>query len=543
MVYLEQSASLSFDESRMPDAQILRGNVRFRHDSALMYCDSAYFFQKSNSLHAFGNVRLVQGDSLQGYGDVLYYDGNSKIAKFRRHVRLVHRGTVLTTDSLNYDRVKDIAYYFLGGKIKDSLNTLTSDWGQYTPYDKQALFKGGVKLVHPKFTLESDTLFYNTGTYQALLVSPTRIVYKKQTTILSTYGWYNTKTERSMLFKRSRIIHSDGKSLTGDTIYYDKRMGYGYVLGNMQSVDSTHHLTLTGDRGEVWDKEDYGYATDSAMLVDWSDTTKYTYMHADTLYTAEKPYTTFRLTKVDSVFRDSVWVLPVSDTIWVDTSYVDVRAYKNVRVYREDVQMVCDSSHYNGRDSITTLCGNPVCWNEEQQISADTILIFFKNKDVDRIQGIGNSIAIKKEDEQEFNQLAGHEVCAYLKDGDIHIVDVLGNAETIFYPREEDSTFVGLNKTQSSFIKVYFVDRNINRVVFTTATTGVMIPFSQATNEDRYLVTYFWAEHERPRQPSDIFLRPQRTPRPSAQSASVNTEEEESDKKSRDRTKKRNTNN
>jgi hypothetical protein len=205
--------------------------------------------------------------------------------------------------------------------------------------------------------------------------------------------------------------------------------------------------------------------------------------------------------------------------------------------------MICDSSHYNGRDSITTLSGDPICWNEEQQISADTILIYFKNKDVDRIQGKGNSIAIKKEDEQEFNQLAGHEIQAYLKDGDIHMVDVLGNAETIFYPREEDSTFVGVNKTQSSFIKVYFVDRKINRVVFTTATTGVMVPMSQATNEDRYLVPYFWAEHERPRQPSDIFLHPQRTPRPKAQSASVEADEEEkTDTKAKDKSKKRNTN-
>jgi hypothetical protein len=294
----------------------------------------------------------------------------------------------------------------------------------------------------------------------------------------------------------------------------------------MQSVDSTHSLTLYGDRGEVWDRENYGYATDSAMLIDWLDTTKYTYMHADTLYTAQKPYTTFRLVPVDSVLRDSVWVQPDPDTIWVDTSYVDVRAYNNVRVYRDDVQMICDSSHYNGRDSITTLSGDPICWNEEQQISADTILIYFKNKDVDRIQGKGNSIAIKKEDEQEFNQLAGHEIQAYLKDGDIHMVDVLGNAETIFYPREEDSTFVGVNKTQSSFVKIFFEDRNIHHVLFTTATTGVMIPMSQTTDQDRYLLTFFWADHERPRQPSDIFLHPQRTSRPDAQSASAVDEEE-----------------
>ena len=244
MVYLERSETLSFDEKRLPAAQILRGNVRFRHDSALMFCDSAYFFQKDNSLHAFGHVHLVQGDSLEGFGDVLYYNGNTKIARFRRNVRLIHKGTELTTDSLNYNRAKDIAYYFSGGTIKDRLNTLTSVWGQYVPSKDQAIFRDEVQLVHPKFTLNTDTLEYNTATYQADLVCPTRILYEEETTILSSNGWYNTRTEHSMLLDRSQIIHADGMTLTGDTIYYDKQSGYGNVRGHMESVDSTHHTTL-----------------------------------------------------------------------------------------------------------------------------------------------------------------------------------------------------------------------------------------------------------------------------------------------------------
>ena len=132
MVYLERSQTLSFDEKRLPDVQILKGDVCFRHDSAWMYCDSAYFFEKDNSLHAFGHVHLVQGDSLEGFGDVLYYYGDTKLAKFRRNVRLLHDGSTLTTDYLNYDRVKDVAYYFEGGMIEDNINTLTSVRGQYT---------------------------------------------------------------------------------------------------------------------------------------------------------------------------------------------------------------------------------------------------------------------------------------------------------------------------------------------------------------------------------------------------------------------------
>ena len=237
MVYLEHSETLSFDEKRLPDVQILKGNVRFRHDSVWMYCDSAYFFEKQNSLHAFGHVHLVQGDSIEGFGDILYYNGNTKLARFRNHVKLIHNEeTTLTTDSLDYDRMRNIAYYFSGGMIEDSLNTLTSLWGQYTPDDNQALFKGEVQLEHPKFVLNADTLCYNTESYQADLVSKTRIVYEHETTILSSNGWYNTQTEHSMLLDRSLILHADGMTLTGDTIYYDKQAGYGKVYGNMPVV-------------------------------------------------------------------------------------------------------------------------------------------------------------------------------------------------------------------------------------------------------------------------------------------------------------------
>ena len=186
MVYLERSETLNFDQERIADAQILIGNVLFRHDDALMYCDSAYFYENSNSLDAFGNVRLVQGDTLLGFGDVLYYDGNTKIARLRKHVKLIHgrvdeNPTILTTDSLNYDRQADVAYYFRGGEVKDSLNTLTSIRGKYYPKSKEAVFSQTVKLVNPKFVLTSDTLLYNTETKVTNLVSPTLIIYEKET--------------------------------------------------------------------------------------------------------------------------------------------------------------------------------------------------------------------------------------------------------------------------------------------------------------------------------------------------------------------------
>ena len=177
--------------------------------------------------------------------------------------------------------------------------------------------------------------------------------------------------------------------------------------------------------------------------------------------------------------------------------------------------------HYEVKDSLATLCGNPVCWNQSNQVSADTIRMYFKNNELDYIHGFGNTIAIKQEGELEYDQLAGKEMFAYIRDGEMYLVDVQGNAETIFFPREEDGSYLGVNKTQSSFVKVYLREQTIDHVVFTSATTGVMIPMSKATEEDKFLPTFFWASAERPLKPGDVFLNPERTPRPNAQAISA----------------------
>ena len=543
LVYLEHSETLSFDEKRLPDAQILRGNVRFRHDSVLMYCDSAYFFEKENPLHAFGHVHMVQGDTLEGFGDLLFYNGNTKIARLRRHVRLIHQETTLTTDSLNYDRKRNIAYYFSGGMIEDSLNTLTSQWGQYTPDNHQAIFRGEVKLLNPKFTLTADTLGYNTESYQSDLVGPTTILYEEETTILSTNGWYNTQSELSMLLDRSQIIHADGMMLTGDTIYYDKAQGYGRCIGNIESVDSTNSMTLYGHKGEVWEKNNRAYVTDSAMLQDWSDSTAYTYMHADSLWTEEVPYQIYTLRERDSILIDSVLTAQAPDTIWSDTTYQQLRAFRNVRIYREDIQAVCDSARYHGRDSLITLYGLPICWSDESQISADQIDIYIKNEDVDYLYGQGNAIAIMQEGMTEFNQMAGKEMYAYVREGDVYLVDVRGNAETVFYPQEDDGTYVGVNRTQSSFVKVYLNNRQIDHVVFTTSTTGVMIPLDQALESEKQLSGFFWAEMERPHSPEDIFSHPERTNRPVAGTISAASSPDDEEEEEEEKEENRNSNN
>jgi lipopolysaccharide export system protein LptA len=476
LVYLENSETLSFDKILNPDVQVLKGNVRFRHDNALMFCDSAYFLEKANSLNAFGHVRIVQGDTLFVYGDMLYYDGNTKLGRLRHNVRLVNRKTNLTTDSLNFDRAANLAYYYTGGKITDPLNNLSSMWGQYSPASNEALFKKNVKLKNKNFTLESDTLAYNTKTSIANIVGETHIIYNKETDIYSHRGWYNTNNERMMLLNRSLIKHKDGKTMIGDTIFYDKKSKYGEGFTNVLLNDTVQKSSLLGDYIFYNEKTEMGLATDSALLIDWSSKDSM-FVHADSLYRIK------------------------------DSTYNTVHGHYNVRFFRNDVQGLCDSLSYSTRDSVMNMYGQPVIWADNNQLSGNLVRGFTKNKKVEHIQIQGAAMAIQQEDSLYFNQLAGKEIIAYIDSSQVRKVNVKGNAETLYYPKDsKDSTILGINKTQSSFVFMYLKNKKIERILMTSASTGSMYPLNQLKEDELYLKNFLWLEKERPLKKEDVFL-------------------------------------
>ncbi len=489
-IRLLHSDSLNYDQSRNNAAKILRGNVVFKHDDAILYCDSAYFYESANSLDAYGHVRMLQGDSIFVYGEILFYNGNTRIAELKHHVRMVHQSYTLTqlaADSVTYNRNQGIAYFTRGGVIKDEVNTLRATRGQYTPNTHQSIFYDNIHLTHPKFILEADTLHYNTSSHIAQLQGPTNIDYEAETHIFSTRGWYNTQTEQSMLLDRSIVTHQTGQTMTGDTIFYDKRNKFGRLFGQMHLTDSAQQKTLYGNYGEMWEKDKRGYATKQALLVDWSDSI-WTYMHGDTLRTEDIPY------------QDTV-------TNWV-------RGYRNVRIYRTDAQAVCDSASWMEADSILRLYYDPVSWQDDMQFSADSVQIYIENGTVARICGQGNAFAVQHEVKDYYNQCAGKEMTAYIEDDTLRRVDINANAQTIFFPKEDDGSYVGMNVTESNFIKVFFEHKEVDHSVFTSQSKCTLYPMNKIPGGKDRLSAFFWAANERPRKPGAVLKHPKRTKRP-----------------------------
>ena len=279
LIHLLHSDELYFNQRINRDAQILVGNVRFRHDEVILTCDSALYYQQSNSFDAFGNVHMNQGDTLTLVSDVLFYDGTNQLARARYNVVLTHNQTLLYCDSLDYDRLYELGYFFNGGRLVDGDNTLVSEWGQYSPPTHEAVFNYNVDLKTPKSTLISDTLHYNTQSGWARIVGPSNID-NGDNHIYSENGSYDTRGERVYLLDRS-IVSNKGVSIEGDSLYYQSDSTLSKAYGNVVYIDRDNSNELRGNYVLYSDSLGYAEAADSAICIDYSQRDTF-YIHADT---------------------------------------------------------------------------------------------------------------------------------------------------------------------------------------------------------------------------------------------------------------------
>ena len=466
------------DKVKLPDVQILIGSVKLRHDSMYMYCDSALIYEKTNSVEAFDNVRMEQGDTLFIYGDYLYYDGMTQIAQLRNNVKMINRNTTLLTDSLNYDRLYDLGYYFEGGTLMDEENVLTSDWGEYSPATKQSVFNHEVKLVNPRFVLTSDTLKYNTQSKVATILGPSDIV-SDNNHIYSERGIYNTLMEQAELLDRS-VLTNQGKKMTGDSLFYDRKLGYGEAFIDVKLTDSINRNMLTGDYCFYNELTDSALATKRAVAIDYSqgDTL---FMHADTFQLI-----TFNL-QTDSVYRLT-------------------KAYHKVRMYRIDLQGVCDSLVYDTQDSCLTMYENPILWNQGQQLLGEEIKIYMNDSTIDWAHIINQALTVQQKDSIHYNQVAGKEMKAFFENGEMRRVEVIGNVQIAFYPEEEkDSTMLGFNSSEGSLLHLFLKDRKMEKGKMIGKSNGVLYPMDQIPPEKLRLPTFAWFDYIRPLNKEDIF--------------------------------------
>jgi lipopolysaccharide export system protein LptA len=477
-VYLVHADNLHYDQYRNGDAQILDGHVHFRHVGANLYCDSAHFYEQSNSFEAFGHVRMVQGDTLSLVSDYAYYDGNDQLAQARYNVVLKHRKTTLYTDSLDYDRMYSFGNFFEGGKMVDGKSVLTSDWGEYHTDTKMAMFYYDVRLKDQNMFLTTDSLYYDTRTSRAHIVGPSNIT-SGSSHIYSEDGYYNTRTEQSELFGRS-VIKDQGRTIVGDSVFRNARDGKNYAYWNVVMTDSINKNRLTGDYAEYDDSTGYAMATNNAVAMDFSQKDTL-FMHADTF----KIFTYNNNT--DSVYRV-------------------MHAFRKVRAYRPDVQAVCDSLVYNSLDSCMVMYRDPIVWNQGQQLFGEEIRVYMNDSTIDWAHVIGQAFSAEQmPDTIHFNQVSSKEMKAFFKNGEMRESQAIDNVLSVYYPIDDsDSTLIGLNYLETPLLKMFLEKRKMKRM-WIEKPKGTLYPMTQIPPDKYFLPQYAWFDYIRPLNKQDIF--------------------------------------
>lgn len=589
-VYLLHADETRYDKRINADAQILVGNVSFRHDSLYMYCDSALFYEAGNSLEAYGNIHMNQGDTLFLDGDQLFYDGNDMLARVRYNVTMKDPRMVLTTDSLNYDRTINLGYYFDWGTLKDSLNTLVSEWGEYDTHTKDAVFNYNVTLTNENFVLTSDTLGYNTETRIATINGPSNID-SDDNHIWSTLGIYDTEKDQCELLQRSVLTNEDNR-LTGDSLFYDRSNGFGEAFRNVILNDYKNKCRLTGDYVYYNQLNDSAYASGRAIATDFSQGDSL-FIHGDTLrmtthyktivpktiaagdekkrrsqykgdtlppssegkvkklgrdlaYDLDSQNGDSAVVNVDTADlslknendsaaladvalaeeMDSLMVIPLENVNREDTTsaslmtaeavssaidsvvtYRLIEAFRKVRIYRTDIQAVCDSLIFNSLDSCLTMYYDPIIWNGNQQVLGEKIMVYLNDSTIKWAHIENQALMVEQLDTARFNQICGREIKAYFKDGDIDYTDVEGSVSVVYYYREEgDSLFVGMNTTEAGMLTAYMLDKQVNKLFIKGKSSGVFYPLDQIPPDKTKLPTFAWFPHVRPLSSYDILI-------------------------------------
>lgn len=479
-VYLLHADELRYDMfGRNPDAQIVKGKVSFMHQGGHLTCDSAYFYQGTNSVKAFGHVHYRQGDTLSLTCERAEYDGMMQMMHARRNVVLHHRRQTLKTDSLDFDRLYNMANFFDGGTLIDGKDRLVSDWGEYHTETREAKFVFNVKLRSGKDVVTTDTLYYDVPTSTAHMVGPSKIV-SGSSVVHTADGYYDTRTDKAKLFGRSTLVDKD-KSITGDSLYYVKD-GESTGYGNVVYVDKKNKNSLTCNYLRYNEKTGMGFATKRPVAIDYSQKDTL-WMHSDTM----RIYT-FNI-NTDSVYRK-------------------VHAYPHVRAFRNDMQAICDSLVFNSKDSCMTMYKDPVIWNANRQMLGEEIRAYMADSTIRFAHVIGQALSIEQmPDSVHYNQITSSEMKSYFEKGEMKMTEAIGNVQTVYYmTNDKDSSLVGLNYLETDTMRMYLgAARKLDKI-WTNKFTSTMYPITQVPPAKYKLPNFAWFEDLRPTDKNDIFV-------------------------------------
>ena len=476
-IHIEHYDVATFSKS-MGDMQRLIGHVKMRHDSAYFFCDSAYFFEKTNSFNAFQNVHIIVNDSVEIFSDLLDYDGNTRFAEFFDNVKLMDDSTTLLTEYLTYDRNLHLACYPDSATTYRGDKTLISCIGYYRDDLKEFSFFEKVEVTSPKYQMYTDTLYYNTDIEKMWFEGPTTII-NKENVLEGTHGYYLVDEDFVYLDERP-FMYNENQQIRSDSIFYDRNIGLAQAYSQVDMIDTSYKIIMRGDYAEMWENKGLSFATDSAYAISY-DGGDSLYIHGDTLF------------------------------MYFDKQKEEAKkliARRNVRFFKSDLQGKCDTLTYLVEDSILRMRVEPILWAEDSQMTGTDIDIKVKENSVEWVLQKGNAFIISQDTIEGFNQIKGTDITSHFKEGDIHHVNVDGEkAETIYWIRDDEGGLIGIDVSNSETMVIEMENQSVSIIKSFKAISETMYPETDLSESNRYLQGFKWHEEARPKDKDDIFRR------------------------------------
>ncbi len=488
-IKIDHATTLLHDKKIASGAERLIGAVVLEDDSVVMNCDSAYLYP-DNSFIAYSHVHITRRDTMELFGDSLHYSGNTKQAEMFGKISYKQKKMTLTTHHLIYSVNTSSVNYWDGGTLVDSTNTLTSTLGSYDMKEKLASFKDHVVLVSPDYTVKCDTMNYSPTLQTSYFLGPTNMTSKSNTMYCES-GYYNSHTGVSQFWKNARIKGKKGEKLSGDQMFYDKKKDFGQVLDNVSLEDTSDNVTIHGDFAQYnGDKKTILVTCKALLLQEYDKDTLH--LHGDTLYG---------------------YNISMSDTSKGKSNLPKLLlAYHHVRFFKKDLQGKCDSLSYDEKDSVMRMFYNPVLWSDVNQLTADTIRLYLKNKKMDRMDMRSRAFiasrdtAASSQDSLQFNQIRGKNMKAFFANNKIYKVYVKGNSQTVYYVYTDNNTkIMGANRAECSNMLIFINENKIKSITFMDKPDATLFPMKDVKPKEFLLKDFTWRVNERPRSIMDIF--------------------------------------
>ena len=517
-IYYVKQHEIYFED----DVKVVDAKFKLKADTLKYNTESKTIF--------FHGPTLITTDSSKIYCEAGFYDTNNNVAKFAKNAQYTKGLQEAEADTIRYEAATKL--YTLDGKarVQDTTRLALADYIQYNEQQDTLFMRGQAKYQEKKQDITSEVIRYNrkTSTFatrgRSKISNPPQILQADQVDFGDQTGvglatgnvfWQDTS---------GKVSIECAKALYNKDTDYLKASGGIKGRPEMISLVDQDSMFLSADtlisfRPIVQSKAKQDSIARAKKIVEDRNNGIGLLVYRDTVSAeAHQKMATLRMVaKIDSLTyiptlqdaakkRRSNTAIAKRDTIQKDSNRI-LLAYHNVRIYKKNFQAVSDSLAYSSLDSLFTFYKKPVIWSDTSQFTADTLKVLLSNKKIDRILMRSNALIINQTDGEYYNQIKGRNIVARFYDGSLRRMDSYGNAEVVYYIKDDKGAYVGVNKTSCSEMVIRIDPGNqIRKITFITTPKAVLTPMRKADHEKLKLGGFRWETEQRPKTRADIFM-------------------------------------